>query len=236
MNINLWCGPRNISTALMYAFAQRADTQVFDEPLYAHYLRTSGAQHPGRNEILGTQNPDGEQVIQDIILAKGKQPVRVYKQMTHHLIDISRDFLTQTRNIIVIRHPEQVLRSYAKVIATPTLADIGIRQSAELLRHLQANNCHVAVIDSQTLLSNPAHYLPKLCQACGILPDTAMLQWPAGPRPEDGIWAKYWYQNVHKSTHLQPFPKDNTPLAPHLAPILAQAMPYYEQLTKIAII
>ncbi|MBQ36281.1 MAG: sulfotransferase family protein, partial [Gemmatimonadaceae bacterium] len=28
----LWSGPRNISTALMYCFAQRADTQVVDEP------------------------------------------------------------------------------------------------------------------------------------------------------------------------------------------------------------
>lgn len=35
--ICLWSGPRNVSTALMY-LAQRADTVVYDEPLYAHYL------------------------------------------------------------------------------------------------------------------------------------------------------------------------------------------------------
>ena len=44
--ICLWSGPRNVSTALMYAFAQRPDTAVVDEPLYAHYLRVSGADHP----------------------------------------------------------------------------------------------------------------------------------------------------------------------------------------------
>ncbi len=219
----------------MYAFAQRTDTQVFDEPLYAHYLRVTGADHPGRDEVLGSQNPNGEQVINDIILASGERPIRVFKQMTHHLVDLPLDFLQKTRNVIIIRHPEQVLRSYSKVIAAPTLSDIGIRQSAELLVHLQAHHCHVVVVDSQTLLSNPSHYLALLCKAIGITPDPAMLQWPAGPRPEDGVWAKYWYNNVHQSTQLLPFPKDETPIAPHLAPILAEAMPYFEQLSKVCL-
>ena len=48
--ICLWSCPRNVSTALMYAFAQREDTQVFDEPLYAHYLKVSGAIAPWKRE------------------------------------------------------------------------------------------------------------------------------------------------------------------------------------------
>ena len=48
----LWSGPRNVSTALLYSFAQRADTRAVDEPLYAHYLRVSGADHPGRDAVL----------------------------------------------------------------------------------------------------------------------------------------------------------------------------------------
>ena len=39
--ICLWSSPRNISTALMYSFAQREDTEVVDEALYAHYLLQS---------------------------------------------------------------------------------------------------------------------------------------------------------------------------------------------------
>ena len=46
--IALWSGPRNVSTALMYAFRQRPDTRVVDEPLYASYLLSSGAAHPAR--------------------------------------------------------------------------------------------------------------------------------------------------------------------------------------------
>ena len=37
--IMLWSSPRNISTALMYSFAQREDTSVMDEPFYAYYLK-----------------------------------------------------------------------------------------------------------------------------------------------------------------------------------------------------
>ena len=46
--INLISGPRNLSTALKYSFAQRPDTKVIDEPIYAHYLLSTGISHPGR--------------------------------------------------------------------------------------------------------------------------------------------------------------------------------------------
>ena len=59
--ICLWSGPRNVSTALMYAFAQRSDTEVVDEPLYAHYLyRTERAEaHPGTAEVMASMSTDG---------------------------------------------------------------------------------------------------------------------------------------------------------------------------------
>lgn len=44
--INCWSGPRCCSTSLMYSFAQRSDTQVLDEPLYASYLKRSGVPRP----------------------------------------------------------------------------------------------------------------------------------------------------------------------------------------------
>ena len=45
-------GPRNISTALMYSFAQRPECAVFDEPMYGLYLRATDVDHPGREEVL----------------------------------------------------------------------------------------------------------------------------------------------------------------------------------------
>ena len=41
-------GPRNISTALMYSFAQRPGCAVFDEPMYGVYLKKLDPDHPGK--------------------------------------------------------------------------------------------------------------------------------------------------------------------------------------------
>ena len=56
--IMLWSSPRNISTALMYSFAQREDTRVLDEPFYAYYLTHVNplADHPGKEEIINSQS------------------------------------------------------------------------------------------------------------------------------------------------------------------------------------
>ena len=50
--INLISGPRNVSTALMYSFAQREDTAVVDEPLYGHYLSLTHAPQPHWEEMI----------------------------------------------------------------------------------------------------------------------------------------------------------------------------------------
>jgi len=45
VRIAMWSGPRNISTAMMRAFENRADAVVWDEPFYAHYLAATGLDH-----------------------------------------------------------------------------------------------------------------------------------------------------------------------------------------------
>ena len=51
----MWSGPRNLSTAMMYAFGNRADFAAWDEPFYAAYLKATGIDHPMRDEILSSQ-------------------------------------------------------------------------------------------------------------------------------------------------------------------------------------
>ena len=50
--IAMWSGPRNISTAMMRAFENRPDTDVWDEPMYGHYLHQTGVPHPGAAEVI----------------------------------------------------------------------------------------------------------------------------------------------------------------------------------------
>ena len=62
LRIAMWSGPRNISTAMMRAWENRADTTVIDEPFYAHYLLATGVQHPGRDEVIAAQENDAGKV------------------------------------------------------------------------------------------------------------------------------------------------------------------------------
>ena len=235
VRICLWSGPRNISTALMYSFAQRRDTQVIDEPLYAHYLRYSQAQHPGKSDILRSQDSDGMKVIEQVILGNYTKPVVFFKQMAHHLVDLPEHFLHHTQNILLIRSPRAVLNSFSQIIESPRLEDIGIQQQYHMFSRWSQQGIPPLVLDSQEVLLNPGKVLRALCQAMEIPYEPDMLHWEAGPRPEDGVWAPYWYANVHRSTGFQPFRPKEIHLSPELEEIAMRAAPYYDFLQKKSI-
>lgn len=230
--ICLWSGPRNISTALMYSFAQREDTTVVDEPLYAHYLTSTDADeyHPGAEEIIADQLNDGEQVIRDVIFGEYETPVVFFKNMTHHLVDLDWSFMKETINVILTRDPRDMLPSYAQKVEQPTMRDVGYAKHLELLEYLITLGQEPLVIDSREVLINPKEKLSEICDTLEIPFDRAMLSWPAGPRPEDGVWAKYWYQNVHRSTGFQPYKPKTAPFPEHLKELLAECKPIYEKL------
>ncbi|WP_411767933.1 sulfotransferase family protein [Winogradskyella sp. A3E31] len=228
----LWSGPRNISTALMYSFAQREDCKVFDEPLYAYYLKNhpeAQKYHPGAEDILSTMETDGEKVVENM-LSNSEKPILFFKHMTHHLLDLDRSFLNKTVNIILTRNPKEMLPSFDKVIKNPVMNDVGYALHSELLSHFKENNIDFVVLDSKKVLLDPKETLQKLCNAIDIPFDKNMLSWTPQKRPEDGIWAKYWYDNVHKSSGFQPYKPKNDPFPMHLNPLLKECEPHYQKL------
>lgn len=230
LRVNVWSGPRNVSTALMYSFAQRPDTRVVDEPLYAHYLRVTGIEHPGRDEVLAAQDGDGERVVRELILAEHRLPVVFFKQMAHHLVELDRGFLLQCANVLLIRDPAEVLTSLVRQLPQPRLTDLGLALQLEVVDALSAAGQEPPVLDAKELLLDPEGVLRRLCECLGIAFSPRMLSWPAGPRPEDGVWAKYWYQGLHRSTGFAPYrPKDEPPPA-HVLPVLEEARPFYDAL------
>ena len=237
MRVCVWSGPRNISTALMYSFAQRADTTVYDEPLYAHYLVNSPARsyHPGADEIIANMENDGAKVVEEIILGPQPTPVAFFKQMTHHLLELERSFMARTVNILLTRDPREMLPSYAQQVSEPTLDDVGYRMHLELVDYLRSLDQDPPVLDSAATLRNPRGVLEKLCERIGLPFDEAMLSWSAGPRREDGVWAHHWYDNVHRSTGFQPYRRKSTPFPERLEPLLEECLPYYRELADRAI-
>jgi len=235
VRISLWSGPRNVSTALMYSFRQRSDTAVVDEPLYAHYLASSGVDHPGRDEVLATQDNDGERVVRDVILGPSIRPVLFLKNMAHHLAGLDWAFLAELHNVILTREPAEMLTSYIKQVPDPTLDGTGLPMQVRLLDAILDEGQDPLVLDSRLLLTDPRSVLSQLCERIGIPFEESMLSWPAGPKPEDGVWAKYWYDSVHRSTGFAPYRPKDEPVPERLAPLLAQAQPLYQRLAAYAI-
>ncbi|QEC67141.1 sulfotransferase family protein [Panacibacter ginsenosidivorans] len=233
--ICLWSSPRNISTAMMYSFAQRPDTIVFDEPLYAHYLRATGVVHPGQKEILQSQENDGNKVVNELMLGSFDKSVAFFKQMTHHLVELDEKFLSRMKNILFIRDPKQIISSYAQVRPDVNMQDIGIEKQWHLFEQLTTNNQNCVVLDSNEILKAPKKVLAELCQAIDIPFYNEMLHWPTGPKSEDGVWAKYWYDNVHKSTGFEKQATSSRTLPGYLESLYNESKKYYDQLFQHSI-
>lgn len=229
--ICLWSGPRNVSTALMYSFAQRTDIRVVDEPLYGHYLRVTGAKHPGRQQIISAMNCDGTEVMRGLLIEQQAEPARrlFLKHMAHHLVAIELDFLAEVSNVFLIRDPREMLPSLVVQLPNARLPDTSLRQQWQLFSELRDAGSEPIVLDSRELLLDPASVLSRLCDALNLPFDPAMLSWPAGPRKEDGVWAPHWYHVIHRTTGFQPYqPKDGFP--EQLLELLAECKPWYDKL------
>ncbi len=235
LRLNLWSGPRNVSTALMYAFAQRADTRALDEPLYGHYLARSGAPHPGAAEVMAAMDCDGARVVRRVLLGPCDRSVLFCKHMAHHLLDLDRGFLEQGVNVLLTRHPREVLPSLAKNLESPTLRDAGYAVQVELLEAELARGVAPIVLDARLTLEDPEGVLRALCARVGLAFDPAMLRWAPGPKPFDGVWAPHWYANAHRSTGFKPYRAPIKAVPGALAAVYEACLPYYERLVAYAI-
>lgn len=230
-NIAMWSGPRNISTAMMYSFGSRADCDAWDEPFYAFSLVHHGNDHPMRDEIIAANDADWNSLVQRCSAPSAK-PVCYQKHMTHHMLPgYDRSWIKGLTNAFLIREPERVLASYTQKWADVTLRDIGFVEQAEIFDMVADHLGHAPpVVNADDILNDPEGVLTKLCTACGIPFDHAMLSWEAGPKPFDGVWAKHWYNAVWKSTGLTRQQRKPVELPGALQKIADAARPLYEKM------
>jgi hypothetical protein len=233
VRIAMWSGPRNISTAMMRAWENRADTAVRDEPLYAHYLLATGLDHPGRDEVIASQATDWRTVVAALTgPIPGGKAISYQKHMAHHLLPgIERGWLDELVNGFLIRRPEEVLASYVRTRDDPTLADLGFVQQAEIFERVCERTGRVPpILDARDVLENPRRMLTLLCEAVGVPFSDRMLAWPAGRRDSDGVWAEHWYAGVERSTGFARYRPPAEPLADRLRPLADACEPYYRRL------
>ena len=203
--IMLWSSPRNISTALMYSFAQRIDTKVVDEPFYTYYLThvNTKVDHPGKREIINSQSSNINEIVSKMEMFMEKD-VLFIKNMTHHLAKTNVNFSRNWYHIILTRSPQSAYISFKKVISNPTVLDLGYKEQYAIALKFKKKNIPFYILSSEELLNSPKKELENLCDYLKINFDNNMLSWDRGGIKEDGIWAKYWYENVHKSQGFKP--------------------------------
>ena len=209
IRIAMWSGPRNISTAMLRSWGNRADAFVSDEPLYAAYLLYHPeVRHPGREEVLAHHETDWRKVVDWLSgPVPGGKRVWYQKHMAHHLLsEIDRSRFDKLTHCFLIRDPHEMLTSLIKKYPDATLEQTGLPQQSALFDAVaQQTGVAPPVLDAKDVLQDPRRMLGLLCDRLGVDFTDAMLSWPAGRRETDGVWAKYWYDAVEKSTGFQPY-------------------------------
>ena len=234
VRVAMWSGPRNLSTAMMRSFGNRGDiASVMDEPFYAAYLAATGLDHPMRDEVLASQSQDWTGVAR--VCAEAPAPpggLAYQKHMTQHMLpNVDLGWMDGLTHVFLIRDPARVVASYAAKREAATLEDIGFLQQLRLFEHVAELSGSVPpVIDAEDIRADPDHALRGLCAAIGIPFDEGMLGWPAGPRPEDGVWAAHWYASVNASTGFAPPEPPPTELPSGLRAIAEVARPAYDRM------
>ncbi len=229
----MWSGPRNISTAMMRAWGNRADTTVCDEPLYAHYLKHTRLPHPGAEETIAHHETDWRKVIEWLTgPIPGGKSVFYQKHMAHHLLPhIELDWLDRLTNCFLIREPREMLTSLVEFISQPTLLDTGLPQQVQIFQHVREQiGVTPLVLDARDVLQDPRRSLGQLCESLGVPFTDHMLNWPPGLRETDGVWAKHWYAKVEHTTGFAPYRAKYDPVPEQLRTLLDECDNLYQQL------
>ena len=234
--ICLWSSPRNISTALMYSFAQRTQIKVIDEPFYAYYLThvAPKVNHPGKEDILASQYSNISEVIEHIEDTNEEKEIIFIKNMTHHLRGVNLEFTKNWQHVILTREPQRAIASFSKVIKHPSMNDLGYKLQYDLAVNFKKTNINFHLINAENLTADPTKELELMCKYLNIDFDKKMLSWPKGGISGDGVWAKYWYKNVHNSNGFNLSSKINKIISDQeLIPLLKECNYFYKELLKI---
>ena len=234
INLFVWSGPRNISTALMRSFENRTDTKVYDEPFYAYYLKKTNLNHPMKDEIIDHYHTNEDEIINLITKEDNKYKIFYQKHMTHHILDETNlEWINKGLNCFLIRDPAKVIVSYIKKNTLRSIKDVGFEKLYQIFKLL--NSKKPIVINSDYLLENPEKYLKILCKKLNLNFDDKMLNWPKGFRDTDGIWSKVWYQDVISTTTFNPNSKKEYNVPKDFENIYKECLKIYEEINEYSI-
>ena len=110
-----------------------------------------------------------------------------------------------------------------------TTEDIGIQRQFALYQQLtDITGQDIPIVEGADILRNPKVMLKVLCARLGVPFYEDMLQWPAGRRDSDGVWAPHWYHAVEASTGFEPYQEPQVSLTPDQQRVADENQPYYQ--------
>jgi hypothetical protein len=233
VRICLWSGPRNISTATMRSWENRADTAVWDEPFYGPYLVKTGVDHPGREDFLPKLETDPDAIA---AACAGEAPdgaaIFFQKHMCQHMLDdIDRSWMAKCRHLFLIRDPEEVAASWYATTGQVTEEDLGAARQRELFDTVTAlTGAAPPVVEGRDVQDDPEGMTRAICAALGVDFVPAMLSWPAGKRDSDGAWAPWWYARVEASTGFEAYRPSGHERPEAIRAVVEACRPHYEAL------
>jgi hypothetical protein len=222
----------------MRSFGSRKDVFVSDEPFYGCFLKTSGADHPMREETIAAMDCNWPSVMKTL---GGEPPggaaIWYQKHMWHHMAEpIGYEDFAGFTHAFLIREPERMIASYLRKRESAAFENFGLDRQAEFFeREAQRLGRAPPVIDANDVLADPKAVLSKLCGALGIPWDAAMLRWAPGRRATDGPWAPHWYGAVESSTGFGPPETGPVELPDDACRLADRCRPYYERLAAYRI-
>ena len=247
----------------MYSFSQRPDTTCIDEPLYGSWLqRNTDIYRPYREELLSVTECNStaamEALFERVLLDEGRVKGRVVfakhiaKQLVGDNIDMKyfRDGYkgVKVRHIFLIRDPLEMILSWSDKNTIHqekcTLESLSLPLMMKLFSEFKEDSINKPiVIESKLLKSSSRDILIEVCSRLGLPFYENQLNWTAGPKPEvDGMWAKFWYDQVHMSTGFAENSHSMTggrkykcPLSLDQLDLYREALPFYEFLKRQAV-
>jgi hypothetical protein len=100
----------------------------------------------------------------------------------------------------LIRDPDLVVASFVAKHELLTADQLGFAKLVDYHKRISdLLGSAQPVLDSNAILADPEGQLRALCAALHIDWDPAMLAWPRGHHPADGLWAPHWYGAVWNS-------------------------------------
>lgn len=187
--IQMWSAPRSLSTATMYSFANRPDTVVLDEPLYASYLsRNPHIFRPYRDELINSQLTDGNEILTQIskcsYLENTEKNILFCKHMSKHLDGLNSSLIVgeNIKHIILIRNPLSSILSWEDKASVHqeqcSLATLGLLYLINLYSEIKSSTgISPIVLDSDLLQQYPSEIIKELCERLDIPFSDSQLSW-----------------------------------------------------------